>query len=54
MPDCGPEERIFLSTPSTHDRFFFLRTFHFWTRIFNNTVTSIADVRHIVIVLRDV
>ena len=31
MPDCDCEGEIFLSTPHTNDRYFFLHTFHFWT-----------------------
>ena len=44
MSDCDPEGRVFLSVPYTHDRFFFLQTFHFWKRVFDNAVTLIADV----------
>ena len=31
MPNSDPEWRIFLSTPYTHDRYFFLHTFWFTT-----------------------
>ena len=51
MSDCNPEGRIFLSVPHTNDRFFFLHTFHFWKTVFDNAVTSIADVRHIVMTI---
>ena len=51
IPECDREGRNFLSTPNTHDRFFFLNTFHFLTDVFNNAVTSIADVRHFVMTL---
>ena len=37
----------FLSTPHTQDGFFFLQTFHFWTWIFNNAVSLIANVRRV-------
>ena len=33
MPNTGPEWRIFLSTPYTHDRYFFLHTF--WLTTFD-------------------
>ena len=49
MPDCNREGRIFLSVLHTYDRFFFLApTFISERRFFNNAVTSIVDVRHIV------
>ena len=51
MPDSDPKGQIFLSTPYTHDRFFFLHTFQFWMLTFNYEVTSIADVHHIVMIL---
>ena len=51
MQDCHPKGLIFLSIAHTHDRFFFLHTFHFWMRIFDNAITSIADVRHIVMTI---
>ena len=41
----------FLYVPHTHDRFFFLHIFHFWKSVFDNAVTSIADVRHIVMTI---
>ena len=52
MPDCNPEGRILLSTPHTHNRIFLLHTFHF-CRFFlkNKAVGSIADVRHIVMII---
>ena len=31
MPDYDHEERKFLSTSNTHEIFFFLQTFRFWT-----------------------
>ena len=31
MPNSDPERQIFLSTPYTHDRYFFLHTFRFTT-----------------------
>ena len=49
--DCSPEGRIFLFIPHIHDRFFFLHTFHFWNWAFDNAVTSIADVLHIVMTI---
>ena len=49
MSDCDPKGRIFLSDPQTHDSFFFLHTFHFWKWLFDNAVTLIADIRHIII-----
>ena len=36
MPDCDCEGWIFLSIPLTHDRFFFLLTFHFWAYLFSS------------------
>ena len=43
--------RTFLSVPHTHDSFLFLHTFHFWKWVFDNAVTSIVDVRHIVMTI---
>ena len=52
MPDCDCEGWIFLSTPHTHNRFFFWHTpFTSECRYFNNAVTWIANVRDIVIIL---
>ena len=52
MSDCDPEGRIFLSVPHTsHYRFFFLHTFHFWKWVFDNAVTSFADVCHIMMTI---
>ena len=51
MSDCDPEGRIFLFVPHTHYRFFFLHTFHFWKWVFDNAVTSFADVCHIVMTI---
>ena len=42
MSDCDPSGSIILSTPHTHDSFFFLHTFYFWKWIFVNADTSIA------------
>ena len=50
VSDCDPGGRIFLSVPNTHG-FFFLHTFHFWKWVFDNAVTSIAYVRHIVMTI---
>ena len=56
MVDCGPEGRIFLSVPHTHDRFYFFFFFFFFfffaylsflKVVFDNAVTSIADAQHI-------
>ena len=38
--------------PSHHGRFFFLHTFHFWKWVFDNAVTSIADVHHILMTIQ--
>ena len=51
MPDCDLDGRIFLFAPHTHNRFFILHTFHFWKWVFENAVTSIADVHHIVMTI---
>ena len=51
VPDCDNEGRILLSTPHTHDRFFFLHIFISERSFFNNAVISIVDVRHIVMAL---
>ena len=39
------------SVPHTYNRFVFLQTFHFWQCGFDNAVTSIADVRYIVMTI---
>ena len=53
MPDSDCEGRIFLYTSHTHDRFFYLHTFCFWTYIFlKDAVTLTADVLHIVMALQ--
>ena len=44
----APYQELWLSVPHTLDRFFFLHNFDFWKWIFDNAVTSIADVCHIV------
>ena len=44
MSDYDPEGRIFLYVPHTLGRFIFLHTFHFWKWVFDNAVTSIADI----------
>ena len=46
-----PRDGFFLPVPHTHDRFFFLHTFHFWKWVFDNAVTLIADICHIVITI---
>ena len=53
MQDCDREGQIFLSTPHTHDAFsfFFCIPFISERRFFNNAVTSIADVRYILMTL---
>ena len=51
MSDCDPEGWIFLSAPNTYDTFFFLHTFHFRKWVFDNAVSSIADVHHIVMTI---
>ena len=54
MSDCDCEGRIFLSTLYTHDGVFSCTVFISERRFFNNGVTSIADVRHIVMAFNDV
>ena len=51
MPDSDREGRIFLSIRHTHDRLFSCTPFISERRVFDNAVTSIADVRYIVITL---
>ena len=52
LPVYDREGRIFLSIPHTHDRFFFLSHRSFLNvDFFNKAVTSIADIRHIVMTL---
>ena len=52
MSDCDPKGWIFLSAPNIYERFFFLHTFHFRKWVFDNAVTSIADVNHIVMTIQ--
>ena len=44
-----PRDGFFYLTLKTNDSFFFSHTFHFWKWLFDNAVTLIADVRHIII-----
>ena len=47
VSDCDPEGRIFLSVPHTHDGlFFFCISFICIKWVFDNSVTTTADVRH--------
>ena len=45
-----PRDRFFYLS-LTSMTFFFLHTFHFWKWVFDNAVTSIADVCHIVVTI---
>ena len=51
MPDPDREGRIFLSIPTPMIDSFSCTPFISDRRFFNNAVTSIADVRHIVMTL---
>ena len=51
MPDCDREGLIFLSAPHTHDILFLAHLSFLNVDFFNNAVTSIAEVCHIVMIL---
>ena len=51
MSNCDPEGRILVSVPYTLDILFFLQTFHFLKWMFENEVTSTAEVHYIVLTI---